>query len=234
MQNIRRSSTRKINLGNTPASLAGILRECKIQAMKLGISCAKFSCMILLLLAVSAQLCLGASMNEEYAVVGGGCFWCVEAVYQGQKGIASVTSGYAAGKNPHPTYEDVCTGKTGHAEVVRIAFDPAVISYEKIIDLFWDAHDPTTLNRQGADHGTQYRSIIVAQNFEQLEVAKKSLARAQSRFRSPIVTEIIEGPEFFPAEAYHQDFYERNPNHPYNRAVIAPKLEKLKSNTVKN
>lgn len=192
-----------------------------------------FNCLHILLLAISVHLCLGASMNEEYAVLGGGCFWCVEAVYQGQKGIASVTSGYAAGKDPHPTYEDVCTGKTGHAEVVRIAFDPAVISYEKIIDLFWDAHDPTTLNRQGADHGTQYRSIIVAQNPEQLEVAKKSLARAQSRFRSPIVTEIIEGAEFFPAEAYHQDFYERNPNHPYNRAVIAPKLDKLKSMTEK-
>ena len=234
MQNIRRSSTRKINLGNTPPSLAGFLRECKIQAMKLGISWAKFSCMFFLLLAISAQLCLGESMNEEYAVVGGGCFWCVEAVYQGQPGIKSVISGYTAGKKPNPTYEEVCSGTSGHAEVVRIAFDPAVISYEKIIDLFWDAHDPTTLNRQGADHGTQYRSIIVAQSPGQLETAKKSLAQAQSRFRSPIVTEVIEGPEFFPAEAYHQDFYERNPNHPYNRAVIAPKLEKLKSNSVKN
>jgi len=109
-----------------------------------------------------------------------------------------------------------------------------VISYEKIIALFWDAHDPTTLNRQGADHGTQYRSIIVAQTPRQLEIAKKSLTDAQGRFRSLIVTEIIEGAEFFPAEAYHQDFYERNPNHPYNRAVIAPKLEKIKSVTGKN
>jgi len=186
-----------------------------------------------LLLAVSVRLCFATSMNEEYAVLGGGCFWCIEAVYQGQPGIKSVTSGYAAGKKPNPTYEEVCTGTSGHAEVVKIAFDPTVISYEKIIDLFWDAHDPTTLNRQGADHGTQYRSIIVAENDAQLEIAKKSLARAQTRFRSPIVTEIIEGAEFFPAEAYHQDFYERNPNHPYNRAVIAPKLEKLKSMTGK-
>jgi peptide-methionine (S)-S-oxide reductase len=190
--------------------------------------------MFFLLLAISAQLCLGASMNEDYAVLGGGCFWCVEAVYQGQLGIKSVTSGYTAGKKPNPTYEEVCSGTSGHAEVVRIAFDPTVISYEKIIDLFWDAHDPTTLNRQGADRGTQYRSIIVAQTPGQLETAKKSLAQAQSRFRSPIVTEVIEGAEFFPAEAYHQDFYERNPNHPYNRAVIAPKLEKLKSVTGKN
>jgi len=229
MKNIRRSSWRKINLGNTSPSLAGFLGECKLRDMKLGISWAKISCLLSLLLAVSMQLCLSASMNEEYAVVGGGCFWCVEAVYQGQPGIKSVTSGYTAGKKPNPSYEEVCSGKSGHAEVVRIAFDPTGISYEKIIALFWDAHDPTTLNRQGADHGTQYRSIIVAENPAQLEIAKKSLAEAQSRFRSPIVTEILERAEFFPAEAYHQDFYERNPNHPYNRAVIAPKLEKLKS-----
>ena len=173
-------------------------------------------------------------MNEENAVLGGGCFWCVEAVYQGQPGIKSVTSGYAGGKKPNPTYEEVCTGTSGHAEVVRIAFDPSLISYEKIIDLFWDAHDPTTLNRQGADHGTQYRSIIVAQNPDQRETAKKSLAQAQARFRSPIVTEIIEGTEFYPAEEYHQDFYERNPNHPYIRAVLVPKLEKLKLEHRKN
>ena len=154
--------------------------------------------MFFLLLAISAQLCLGASMNEEYAVVGGGCFWCVEAVYQGQPGIKSVISGYTAGKKPNPTYEEVCSGTSGHAEVVRIAFDPAVISYEKIIDLFWDAHDPTTLNRQGADHGTQYRSIIIAQNPAQREAAEKSKAAAQSKFRNPIVTEIVDFTEFFP------------------------------------
>ena len=168
-------------------------------------------------------------MNEEDAIVGGGCFWCVEAVYQGRPGIKSVVSGYAAGKNPNPTYEEVCTGKSGHAEVVKITYDPAVISYEKIVELFWDAHDPTTLNRQGADRGTQYRSIIIAQNPSQSVIAEKSKADAQARFRDSIVTEIIGETEFFPAEAYHQDFTFRNPNHPYVQAVITPKLEKLKN-----
>jgi len=168
-------------------------------------------------------------MNEDFAVLGGGCFWCVEAVYQGKPGIKSVISGYAAGANPNPTYEEVCTGQTGHAEVVKIAFDPSVISYDKIIDLFWDAHDPTTLNRQGADRGTQYRSIIIAQNPAQRAAAEAAKTSAQSRFRDPIVTEIIDATEFFPAENYHQDFTARNPNHPYVQAVIAPKLEKLKS-----
>lgn len=172
---------------------------------------------------------LSTAMADEKAVLGGGCFWCVEAVYQGQPGIKSVISGYAGGTVPNPTYEQVCTGRTGHAEVVEITYDPALTTYEKIIDLFWDAHDPTTLNRQGADSGTQYRSIIIAQNPEQRDLAEKSKAAAQSRFREPIVTEIVEGAEFYPAEKYHQDFYERNPGHPYNRAVIAPKLEKLKA-----
>lgn len=168
-------------------------------------------------------------MNDEKAVIGGGCFWCVEAVYEGRPGIKSVVSGYAGGSVPDPTYDQVCTGRTGHAEVIEITFDPEQISYEKIIDLFWDAHDPTTKNRQGADVGTQYRSIIVAQSPEQKAAAEKSLAAAQSKFRNPIVTEIVEGAVFYPAEEYHQDFYAQNPNHPYNRAVIAPKLEKLKA-----
>ena len=168
-------------------------------------------------------------MNEEHAVLGGGCFWCVEAVYQGLPGIQSVVSGYAAGKNPNPTYEEVCTGESGHAEVVKISFDPSVISYDQILELFWDAHDPTTLNRQGADHGTQYRSIIIAENAAQLEAAEKAKAAAQPRFRGGIVTEIIEGAEFFPAEKYHQDFAERNPGHPYVRAVIDPKLNKIRN-----
>lgn len=166
-------------------------------------------------------------MQEEVAVLGGGCFWCVEAVYQGQPGIRSVVSGYAAGKNPNPTYEEVCSGRTGHAEVVKITYDPSVVSYDKILNLFWEAHDPTTLNRQGADHGTQYRSIIIAQNPAQRDAAEKSKAAAQAQFRSPIVTEIIDATEFYPAEDYHQDFTARNPGHPYVRAVIAPKLEKL-------
>ncbi len=182
-----------------------------------------------LVLALAGELCLFAGMKEEHAVLGGGCFWCVEAVYEGMPGITSVVSGYAAGKNPNPTYEQVCSGDTDHAEVVKITFDPEVISYKQIIDHFWDAHDPTTLNRQGADHGTQYRSIIIAENPAQWDIAEKSMAAAQPRFRSPIVTEIIEGATFYPAEAEHQDFSARNPNHPYVRAVIAPKLDKLKS-----
>jgi peptide-methionine (S)-S-oxide reductase len=184
---------------------------------------------LLAVLVLSAGFCFAESMNEEHAVLGGGCFWCVEAVYEGLPGIQSVVSGYAAGKTPNPTYEDICTGETGHAEVVKISFDPSVISYEKILELFWDAHDPTTLNRQGADHGTQYRSIIIAQNPAQREAAEKSKAAAQPRFRNPIVTEIVDFTEFFPAEGYHQDFAERNPGHPYVRAVIDPKLRKIRS-----
>ena len=180
------------------------------------------------MLALGSALCFAESMNEETAVVGGGCFWCVEAVYQCKLGIKSVVSGYAAGKNPNPTYEEVCTGQSGHAEVVKITYDPSLISYEKVIELFWDAHEPTTLNRQGADRGTQYRSIIIAQNAAQRALAEKSKADAKARFRDPIVTEIIDETEFFPAESYHQDFTARNPNHPYVQAVIVPKLEKLK------
>lgn len=183
-------------------------------------------CLILALVLVGG-FCFAEPMNEERAVLGGGCFWCVEAVYQSQPGIKAVVSGYAAGKNPNPTYEEVCTGRSGHAEVVEIAYDPAVISYEKILELFWDAHDPTTLNRQGADEGTQYRSIIIAQNPAQRAAAEKSKATAQAKFRNPIVTEIVDFTEFFPAEDYHQDFSERNPGHPYVRAVIDPKLRKI-------
>ncbi len=166
-------------------------------------------------------------MNTQTATLGGGCFWCVEAVYERLPGVLSVTSGYAGGHVPNPTYEQVCRGDTGHAEVVRIDFDPAKISYEKIIDLFWDAHDPTTLNRQGADTGTQYRSIILTENDEQARIARESKDRAQSKFKSPIVTEIVPLEKFFSAEQKHQDFYRQNPSHPYNQAVIAPKLRKL-------
>jgi len=165
--------------------------------------------------------------EEKKAILGGGCFWCVEAVYQGRPGFKSAVSGYAGGEKPNPTYDEVCTGRSGHAEVVEITYDPAVVSFDKIVELFWDAHDPTTLNRQGADVGTQYRSIIVVADAAERAAAEASKAAAQPRFKHPIVTEIVEGAEFFPAEAYHQDFYERNPNHPYNQAVIAPKLKKL-------
>ena len=166
-------------------------------------------------------------MKTETATLGGGCFWCVEAVYERLPGIISVVSGYAGGQTENPTYEEIGTGKTGHAEVVRITYDPAKISYEKIIDLFWEAHDPTTLNRQGADTGPQYRSIILTENDDQMRIANESKARAQTKSKSPIVTEIVPLTKFYPAEDYHQDFYRENPMHPYNQAVIRPKLKKL-------
>ena len=166
-------------------------------------------------------------MKTETATLGGGCFWCVEAVYERLPGIISVVSGYAGGQTENPTYEEIGTGKTGHAEVVQIEYDPAKISYEKIIDLFWEAHDPTTLNRQGADTGPQYRSIILTENADQMRMANESKTRAQTKSKSPIVTEIVPLTKFYPAEDYHQDFYRENPMHPYNQAVIRPKLKKL-------
>ena len=185
-------------------------------------------------LAAPALLVLAATLHAEdqpvkteTATLGGGCFWCVEAIYERMPGILSVTSGYAGGKTGNPTYEDVCSGATGHAEVVQIEYDPQKISYGKIVDLFWDAHDPTTLNRQGADVGTQYRSIILTRDDEQARLARASKERAQAKFISPIGTEIVPLQKFYPAEDYHQDFTRRNPLHPYNLAVIRPKLEKL-------
>lgn len=168
-----------------------------------------------------------AEEKSARATLGGGCFWCVEAVYQTVPGILSVTSGYAGGHIANPMYEQVCTGRTGHAEVVQIEFDPQRISYEQIIDLFWRAHDPTTLNRQGADTGPQYRSIILYEDEAQKAVAEKSKSAAQAHFKDAIVTEIVPLREFYPAEPYHQDFYDNNPNYPYSRAVIRPKLEKF-------
>lgn len=164
---------------------------------------------------------------RETAVFGGGCFWCVEAVYEKLPGVIEVTSGYAGGTVENPTYEQVCSGETGHAEVVRITFDPAAISYRTLVDLFWKAHDPTTKNRQGADVGTQYRSAIFYSGESQRADADASKAAAQAHFSRPITTEISPLTTFYPAEKYHQDFYRQNPDHPYNRAVIAPKLEKF-------
>ncbi len=168
-------------------------------------------------------------MKTEKATIGGGCFWCVEAAYERLPGVLSVTSGYAGGQTENPTYEQIGTGKTGHAEVVQIEYDPGKISYQKIIDLFWDAHDPTTLNRQGADVGTQYRSIILTANDEEKTMAEASRSRAQAGFSSPIVTEIVPLEKFYPAEDYHQDFYRENPMHPYNLAVTRPKLKKFQA-----
>ena len=162
-------------------------------------------------------------------ILGGGCFWCVEALYDTLEGVVSVKSGYAGGTVENPTYREVCSGTTGHAEVVDVQFDTTQISLTEILEFFWEAHDPTTLNRQGADVGTQYRSIILYRDTEQKSAAETSLKKAQSKFNAPIVTEIVELKSFYPAEDYHQDYYKNNKNAPYCRFVITPKLKKLES-----
>lgn len=163
----------------------------------------------------------------ELATLGGGCFWCVEAVYERIEGVKSVVSGYAGGSAANPTYEQVCTGTTGHAEVVQIAFDPKVIGFEKILEIFWKAHDPTTLNRQGADVGTQYRSIVFYNDEAQKAAAEKSIRAAGKLYDRPIVTQLEPLQAFYPAEEYHQDYYRNNPYTGYCGFVIRPKLQKL-------
>ena len=163
----------------------------------------------------------------ETATLGGGCFWCVEAVYERLPGVISVTSGYAGGRTPNPTYREICGGDTGHAEVTQIEFYPAKISFAKLLEVFWQAHDPTTLNRQGADEGTQYRSVIFYHDEQQKLIAGQSKREAQSNFSGLIVTEIAPLTKFYPAEDYHQGYYDLNTNAGYCRAVIAPKLDKL-------
>jgi len=167
------------------------------------------------------------SPTIELATFGGGCFWCIEAVFKRQVGVKSVTSGYAGGTKKNPTYEQVCTGRTGHAEVVQIEYDPRTISYEALLDLFWKAHNPTTPNRQGSDIGTQYRSIILYHTDEQKEKALRSKEQASRMFSDPIMTEIVPLGEFYRAEEYHQDYYEKNPYAGYCAVVIRPKLRKM-------
>jgi peptide-methionine (S)-S-oxide reductase len=169
----------------------------------------------------------GATNKTELATLGGGCFWCTEAIFQMLPGVKSVTSGYAGGTKDNPTYKEVCTGNTGHAEVIQVEFDPKVVSYEKILDTFWEAHDPTTLNRQGADSGTQYRSIILYADEAQKAAAEKSKAEAQKLLGKTVVTEIVPLKKFYKGEDYHQDYYRSNSNAPYCRAVIRPKVEKF-------
>ena len=170
------------------------------------------------------------SMNTEIATFGAGCFWCVEAVFQELKGVLKVESGYMGGAIPNPTYREVCTGTTGHAEVTRITFDPTIISYEELLEVLWTTHDPTTLNRQGADAGTQYRSAIFYHSDEQKSKAEKSKKEvATTIWDSPIVTEIVPADTFYPAEEYHQDYYALNPNAGYCRAVISPKVAKVRA-----
>jgi len=164
----------------------------------------------------------------EKATFGAGCFWCIEAVFERIDGVKSVEAGYAGGVVVNPSYDAVCTGKTGHAEVAQITYDPKKISYEKLLVVLWDAHDPTTMNRQGADVGTQYRSVIFYHDAKQKTAAEKSLKESQKNFSSPIVTTIEALPVFYKAENYHQDYFRNNPEAPYCRFVIKPKLEKLK------
>jgi peptide-methionine (S)-S-oxide reductase len=163
----------------------------------------------------------------ERATLGGGCFWCVEATLELLPGVKNVVSGYAGGHKENPTYEEVLTKTTGHAEVVQVEFDPAVVSYEKLLEAFWEVHDPTTLNRQGNDVGPQYRSIILYHNDAQKLAAEKSKAAEQKKLSRPIVTEIVPLKKFYEAEGYHQDYFRKNPNQAYCQVVIRPKVNKL-------
>ncbi|MBI2442367.1 MAG: peptide-methionine (S)-S-oxide reductase MsrA [Candidatus Levybacteria bacterium] len=167
--------------------------------------------------------------QPQLATLAGGCFWCTEAIFQRIKGVLSVVSGYAGGKTENPTYEAVSSGSTGHAEAVQVTFDKTIISYEKLLDIFWHLVDPTTLNRQGADTGTQYRSAILYHSEEQKRIAIESKEKTENSgmYKNPIVTEIIPFTKFYKAEEYHQNFYNANQNYGYCSLVINPKIEKL-------
>jgi peptide-methionine (S)-S-oxide reductase len=169
--------------------------------------------------------------KSETATLGGGCFWCLEAVYTELRGVDRVISGYAGGQVAFPTYEQVCSGRTGHAEVVQVTFNPQTISFRDMLDVFFTIHDPTTLNRQGADVGTQYRSAIYFHSPEQEHTAREVIAEttASGIWSKPIVTEVAPLDRFYPAEAYHQNYFERNPYQPYCQVVIAPKVAKARS-----
>jgi peptide-methionine (S)-S-oxide reductase len=170
-------------------------------------------------------------MNDELqvATLGSGCFWCTEAFFLKLKGVESVVSGYSGGKVKNPTYKEICTGTTGHAEVIQVTFNPKEISYEDILEVFWNTHDPTTLNKQGADEGAQYRSVVFYHNEEQKKIAEqyKSQLAKSGTFKNPIVTEITPFSIFYKAEDYHQNYYALNPNQGYCQYVIRPKVEKF-------
>jgi len=166
-------------------------------------------------------------MIKERIVLGGGCFWCIEAVYRNVKGVISAVSGYAGGARANPSYENVCSGATGHAEIVDITYDGDVITLSEILDIFFEIHNPTTLNAQGADKGTQYRSVIYYANEEQQRVIQEAIARHQQNFSDKIVTEVSPLPEGYPAETYHQNYYNINSSQGYCQVVIAPKLQKF-------
>ena len=165
--------------------------------------------------------------SYEIATFGAGCFWCVEAVFKNLKGVQLVESGYMGGQTENPTYRDICTGQSGHAEVTQITYDPRIVSFETLLDWLWRSHNPTTLNRQGGDQGTQYRSAIYYHTETQRVTAEESKTAAQANFSDPIVTEITAAPTFYKAEAYHQDYYNLNRAAPYCQMVISPKMQKL-------
>ena len=173
-------------------------------------------------------------MTNEIATLAGGCFWCIEAVYNDLQGVVKAESGYSGGATPNPSYQAVCTGETGHAEVVQVTFDPEVISFGELLHVFFTVHDPTTLNRQGADIGTQYRSAIFYHSDEQKATAEKVIAEVASQWSNPVVTEVTPLEKFYAAEDYHQEYFANNPNQPYCRAVVAPKVEKFRQKFVVN
>ncbi len=193
---------------------------------------------LLVITAINCQQKGTKSMSKqelEVATLGGGCFWCVEAVFERVEGVKDVVSGYAGGHTKNPTYKDVTKGDTGHTEVCQISFNPNEISYDKILKIFWQAHDPTTLNRQGNDYGTQYRSAIYYHNKNQQQVAESSMKDASKIFDDPLTTELKPLDIFYIAEVYHQDYFANNPNAPYCTFVIAPKIDKLsKKGTIWN
>ena len=168
-------------------------------------------------------------MSAAVATFGGGCFWCLEAVFERLQGVSDVTSGYSGGEDPNPTYERVCGGRTGHAEVVRITFDPEQVSFTTLLEVFFLSHDPTTLNRQGADIGTQYRSVVFFHDAEQESATRAMISRldASGELSGPVVTQVVPACRFFPAEEYHQDYFRRNPYAPYCQVVVAAKVSKL-------
>lgn len=168
-------------------------------------------------------------MREEVVTLGGGCFWCLEAVFDEVAGVHSVESGYMGGQVPDPTYQQVCTGKTGHAEITRIRFDTDLLSFRELLGIFFAIHDPTTLNRQGNDVGSQYRSVIFYHSTEQKNAAEQVIAELRPEFKNPIITEVTAETRFYIAEDYHQEYFANNPNQPYCQMIVWPKVEKFRS-----
>lgn len=191
-----------------------------------------YTALLLLSLPMTNQAEASAASKTQLATFGSGCFWCTEAVFERVPGVKKVISGYAGGRVERPTYQQICTGDTGHAEVTQIEFDPATVSFAQLLEIFFESHDPTTLNRQGADEGTQYRSVVFYQDETQKTAAEAAKVAARKIWDDPIVTEISPLPKFWPAEDYHQDYFKNNPNQGYCSFVIKPKIKKLQSKGV--